>query len=343
MPLSKESLNIVRRSKAELTKVLLSKYNCDVSVSNGDLEDERVASLQSWSGVVDEKRFEMTLRSGVKVSVWKADLTSFPVHAVVNAANENLRHVGGLAYALAQAGGPLIQQDSSEHVRARGPVATGCAVMMDAHRLPCRKIIHAVGPRLSRYFSPKDLDTAERLLSQAVCSVLDLVENEGLHTVAIPAISSGIFNFPLAKCAETIVRALSCARFLKEIHLVNNDEPTVRAMELACKEQLEKYQHTRAASSGIKANGKKRTSSATFRNVRVTLKRGLIEDEQVRTSTFTSSRSLPWFVLLPGLTLSLLLGHRLTLLSTRRPEHTGLLVSSPKPYCGRPDVECRRN
>lgn len=321
VPVSKHLLNIMKRSKADLTKILLSKYNCDITISGDDK--------------MTEKRFEMILDSGVVVSVWKADLTNFPVDVVVNAANENLKHIGGLAYVLSKAGGPRIQQDSEDYVRAHGSVVTGSAVMMDAGSLPCKKIIHAVGPRLSGYFSQSDLNIAKHLLSQTVVSIIDLVEKNGLRTVAIPAISSGIFNFPLHECAETIVGTLSYARHVKEIQLVNNDEPTVRAMELACRGELE-YQHTRGASSRFKANTKKTSGSVQFGNVNVTVKRGFIEDEQVRTSTFASSRLFHVqeveLGLVPDLILSLLFHHRLTLLSIQHPEHTGLVALSPKPY-----------
>lgn len=293
VPLKEDLFNIMKRRRTELAKILLSKYNCNVTFSCGDLEGGGGGAVASSPRSVEEKRFEVTLESGVKVSVWKADLTSFHADAVVNAANERLQHIGGLAGALATAGGRLIQLDSSDHVRRHGLVATGSAVMMDGHLLPCEKIIHAVGPRLTRNFSQKDLDVAARLLSKTVSHVIDLVAASGLHSVAIPAISSGIFNFPLDKCAETIVRALQHARYPKDIRLVNNDELTVKAMKSACEKELDRHQHTRGASSPIKPSGERRTGSAYFGNVNVTLKRGLIEDEQVRTSTFTSSRSVP--------------------------------------------------
>lgn len=279
---TRSSLEIVRRSKEDLTNILLSKYNCDVTFPGVDFDDGAAASRPS---VRPERRFETTLYSGVVVSVWRADLTNFPADVVVNAANENLLHIGGLALALSKAGGARIERDSRDHVRTYGSVHTGTAVMMNAGSLlPCKKIIHAVGPRVHNKYSLTELSSAERLLEQTVCSIIDLVEKDGLRTVAIPAISSGIFNFPLRNCAETIVRALSYARGLKEIQLVNIDEPTVREMERACKEL---DLHTRGASSRMKANTKITTSSGHFGNVRVTVKKGPIEDEQVRTGTFT--------------------------------------------------------
>lgn len=283
VPLPEHALNIVRRSKDDLMKILLSKYNCDVTISGVSFE----GAAASRPRVRPEKRFEMTLGSGVVVSVWRADLAHFSADAVVNAANENLLHIGGLALALSRAGGPRIDRDSREHVTRHGTVDTGSAVMMDAGSLPYKKIIHAVGPRLSTNYSRRELGNAEHLLDQTVRSVIDLVEKNNLRTVAIPAISSGIFHFPLLSCAKTIVGALRHARHLKEILLVNIDEPTVTAMEGACQEELDKFRHTRGAvSSRIKANTE-RASAVDFGNVRVTIKRGYIEDEQVRTSTCT--------------------------------------------------------
>lgn len=279
----RSSLEIVRRSKDDLTNILLSKYNCDVTFSGVDYDDGAAASRLRRPSVRPERRFETTLHSGVVVSVWRADLTDFPADVVVNAANENLQHIGGLALALSKAGGARIDRDSRDHVRTYGAVPTGTAVMMNAGSLlPCKKIIHAVGPRVHYKFSQTELSNAERLLKQTVWSIIDLVEKDGLSTVAIPAISSGIFNFPLRNCAETIVRALNRARGLKEILLVNIDEPTVREMEHVCREL---DLHT--GSSRMKANTKIPTSSGHFGNVRVTVKRGPIEDEQVRTGTFT--------------------------------------------------------
>lgn len=287
LPLYEHSLDIVRRSKAELTKILLSKYNCNITIYDVPSEGGAASSQSSWLRVTPEKRFEVTLGSGVVVSVWKADLTNFCADAVVNAANEKLMHIGGLAYALSEAGGPQIQRDSTNHVRTNGIVATGSAIMMDPGSLPCKKIVHAVGPRLTRFPTRTELYEGERLLHQTVCSVIATVEKNRLRTVAIPAISSGLFNFPLRLCAETIVNALTCARYLKEIFLVNNDDPTVQEMEMACRRQFIKPQQTRDPPTRSKANSTLRTGSGHFGNVCVTVKRGCIEDEQVRSRTLT--------------------------------------------------------
>lgn len=298
LPLHGPSLNIVKQSKSDLKKILRSKFGCDATIAGFEFEGDAGVAQPNWSGAASEKRFEITLDSGVRVSVWKADLTNFPADAVVNAANENLKHIGGLAYALSKAGGPSIQKDSDDYIKKYDILKTGNATIMDSGSLPCKKIIHAVGPRLSRFASKNEFSRAETLLSQVICKILNIAAENHLQTVAIPAISSGLFNYPLPDCAKTIVKTVKDYRgnpghFLKEIQLVNNDEPTVREMERACRQILATYQGpTRGAKSGanqgrkFKANTKTPTSIVQFGNVCVTIKMGHIENEQVRISIF---------------------------------------------------------
>lgn len=233
------SVNIVRRCAPILTDLLRNRFGCDVVVSGLELDSD-LSSVRR-SAVVPEKHFETTLPSGVRVSVWKADLTNFSVTAVVNAANSRLQHYGGLALALSEAGGPQIQQDSDDYIKRYGDVKTGDAVVFDAGKLKCEKLIHAVGPHLTSNPNHHQVKAARPLLEKVIKSILDQVEKKHLETVAIPAISSGLFNYPLSECAETIVATVvgyfqrSISPFKpKEVLFVNNDEPTVKAMELAC-------------------------------------------------------------------------------------------------------------
>uniref|UniRef100_A0A8P4GBB9 Macro domain-containing protein n=1 Tax=Dicentrarchus labrax TaxID=13489 RepID=A0A8P4GBB9_DICLA len=236
----------------------------------------------------------------IKVSVWKADLTNFQVDAVVNAANDQLKHYGGLASALCSAGGPQIQRQSDDHIRVHGNLKTGDAIVTDAGSLPCRKIIHAVGPQLFAHHSKYDVDRAEPLLEKAIRSILDRVKENHLNTVAIPAISSGLFNYPLPQCADTIVKTLkeyyefSSGYFPKEIMLVNNDDPSVNEMERACAQILGSHApvtYSQPTAQGW-SKGSANTSAlnAQIENVHVTLKRGYIEEQRtdVIVNTVTS-------------------------------------------------------
>jgi O-acetyl-ADP-ribose deacetylase (regulator of RNase III) len=169
-----------------------------------------------------------TLASGATLSLVHGDLTEEKVEAIVNAANEQLAHGGGVAGAIARKGGPDIQRESDEWVRAHGPVRTGTAAITGAGRLPARYVIHAVGPVWSG-----DGRHDDALLSGAVTSALSLAHERGLTSLALPAISTGIFGFPKDRGATVIVQAVLdfCqahpASSLRDIRLTLIDSPSV--------------------------------------------------------------------------------------------------------------------
>jgi O-acetyl-ADP-ribose deacetylase (regulator of RNase III) len=147
--------------------------------------------------------FETLLDTGQTVRVIQGDLTEEPVDAIVNAANEHLRHGGGVAGAISRRGGPSIQQESDAWVQAHGVVPTGSAAITGAGRLRCRHVIHAVGP----VWSGRG-DEADRL-SSAVRSALDLADEYKLASVSMPGISSGIFGFPKPLCAQVMLHEIA--------------------------------------------------------------------------------------------------------------------------------------
>jgi putative ATPase len=141
------------------------------------------------------------------LSAVQADLTKLEVDAVVNAANEHLRHGGGVAAALARAGGPSVQRESHTWVDEHGPVQPGQAAITSAGQMPATHIIHVVGPR---YSSGQD-NTG--LLTQAVHAALAAAADAGANSVAMPAISAGIFGYPPADATKVIAKA--CAQWLR--------------------------------------------------------------------------------------------------------------------------------
>ncbi|KAK9537953.1 hypothetical protein VZT92_005523 [Zoarces viviparus] len=283
------SLNIVRQCGPALSDVVKSKFGCEATIDGVDFERDPRAAQQRRPTVKPEKRFATTLRRGVQLSVWRDDLTNVQADAVVNAANESLWHCGGLAQALSDAGGSQIQRESDDYVAKYGRLKTGDAVVLGAGSLPCKKIIHAVGPRLSSVPSMYDVSQAQWLLEKVIRSILDEVEKNQLQSVAIPAISSGLFNYPLPECATTIVTTVEryyenvhfSAHVPKEILLINNDEPTVAEMVRACRQILP------VGNSG----GAAKTSAAPVQlgNVLLTLKTGKIEEQQTDVIVNTTS------------------------------------------------------
>ncbi|XP_031147264.1 protein mono-ADP-ribosyltransferase PARP9 isoform X2 [Sander lucioperca] len=289
IPLHGPSVNIVRRCGSALSDVIQSKFGCVATFDGVDFERGPSTVQQRRPPVVPEKRFTVKLHGGVQLAVWKADLTNFQVDAVVNAANDQLQHCGGLAQALSIAGGLQIQRDSNDYISRYGSLKTGDAIVFDAGSLPCKKIIHAVGPHLSKYPSKSDLSGAERLLERAIESILDKVKENHLQSVAIPAISSGLFNYPLPDCANTIVTTVkryyessrSSGHLPKDIFLVNNDEPTVKEMTRAC---LQIFTNSRT-----RGDAKTSTPTVQLGNVHLTLKRGKIEEQQTDVIVNTAS------------------------------------------------------
>lgn len=289
------SLNIVKQTGRALSHILDSKFGCVATIQDVFNNGPSFAQQKRPNGA-EEVRFSVKLPAGVHVAVWKADLTNFNVDAVVNAANSSLRHGGGLAYALCEAGGPQIQNESDIHISQYGPLKIGQAIITTAGSLPCKVVIHTVGPQLSYQFTQLDVLAAKPLLEKAIRSILDRVKENCLDTVAIPAISSGLFNYPLQECAETIVSAVkdyyqcfSTQEHLpKEVFFVNRDEPTVTEMEKACRKILAPHQfyqlvpYSQAAATN--SRGVARTSNLTIKieNVLLTLKSAKIEDQKVR-------------------------------------------------------------
>jgi O-acetyl-ADP-ribose deacetylase (regulator of RNase III) len=134
------------------------------------------------------------LINNVMIKIIKGDITESNVDAIVNAANSYLQHGGGVAGAISRKGGAVIQEESN----AIGHVPVGECAMTSGGRLKARHVIHAVGPRMGE-------GDEENKLKKAINNVLELATSKGLKSIAIPAISAGIFGFPKDKCARILV------------------------------------------------------------------------------------------------------------------------------------------
>ena len=180
--------------------------------------------------------FEQITENGQTIRVVRGDLTAETVDAIVNAANGQLMHGGGVAGAISRRGGPTIQRESTAWVREHGPVPTGSAAITEAGSLPCRYVIHAVGP----VWGTGD---EEARLASAVRAALDLADRHGLRSVSMPGISSGIFGFPKPLCAQVMVGAI-CEWLagrpessVREVHSCNIDGETARLFAEALQQQ----------------------------------------------------------------------------------------------------------
>ncbi|KAJ0389813.1 hypothetical protein P43SY_010834 [Pythium insidiosum] len=170
------------------------------------------------------------------------DLTTATTGAIVNPANEELSHGGGLAREIVQRAGDIVRSQSQKYIEKHGKLPLGHAMSTKAGKLPCRAVIHTVGPRIPR----RELPTAEHAcaLRSAVSNVLLECERLGLESIAIPGISTGSFRYPPDLGAREIVAAceLFCSERaehpgpIKRIELMNNDTPTVLCFVTALRE-----------------------------------------------------------------------------------------------------------
>ncbi|XP_051998368.1 protein mono-ADP-ribosyltransferase PARP9-like [Xyrauchen texanus] len=288
VPLTPEHTGILRDCKSAFCNAVKAKFDCTAIFHNMEC-DTFGSNLSDVSS--PDVRYSTKLPSGVEVSVWKDDLTRHKVEAVVNAANEKLNHAGGLALALCNAGGPMIQQWSDEILKGNKIVPTGDAVITASGSLPCKMIIHAVGPRLNPNPSQSMIDYAAPSLRQTILRILELVLQNNVNSVAIPALSSGLFNFPRHLCADIIVKTI---RELEEfgtfksrkleIRLVNNDEPSVNEMHRASWQILGPPTSDTYSGAVNGRNQRMATSSNNslqIGNVTMHLKKGHIEEEKV--------------------------------------------------------------
>ncbi len=139
----------------------------------------------------------MHLRFNQKtLKLTEGDITALATDAIVNAANSALILGAGVAGAIRERGGPEIQAECNDI----GYCPVGEAVITTAGNLPARHVIHAVGPQMGE-------GNEDQKLRNATLNSLKCAESNGLQSIAFPAISSGIFGFPIERCAETMLGA----------------------------------------------------------------------------------------------------------------------------------------
>jgi len=188
-----------------------------------------------------------TTKEGKVITLVLGNITEFPVDVIVNAANTDLKHVGGVAFAIANKGGPIIQEESNRYIRREGKLSDGDAVMTPkVGKLPCKRLIHAVGPKWNG-----GLYNEEAFLKRACLESLKLAGN--FKTVSFPAISSGVYGFPISKCAACMIKAFveysagNALSALHEIIIVLRDNSPVGAFSNEMNQHLNSFHSTTAS------------------------------------------------------------------------------------------------
>jgi O-acetyl-ADP-ribose deacetylase (regulator of RNase III) len=169
-----------------------------------------------------------TLPAGRLLEIVQGDITLEQVGAIVNPANAQLAHGGGLAAVISRVGGATIDRESREWVQTHGPVPHRRPAVTSGGDLPAPYVIHAVGP----VWGSGDEDAK---LAEAVRGSLERADELGLASIALPAISTGIFGFPIMRAAGVIYAAIEAffsdlpESGLQLVRVVLFDQPSVEA------------------------------------------------------------------------------------------------------------------
>lgn len=170
---------------------------------------------------------------GVEIKVIHGDITDEDTEVIVNAANNTLKHGGGVAGAIVKKGGNIIQKESNEI----GYVPTGKAVYTSAGNLKANYVIHTVGPVWGE-------GNEEAKLRSAIRSALEVADKLKVKSIAIPAVSTGIFGYPKEEgvkvIADEVLRYIENHpdTSLKEIHFTNIDKRTSELFYERLKKEL---------------------------------------------------------------------------------------------------------
>ncbi len=147
---------------------------------------------------------EIDLPHGKKLRLVVGDITKIPVDAIVNAANSGLRGGGGVDGAIHRAGGPAIMRELDGIRVSSGGCPTGSAVVTKAGALPAQYVFHAVGP-----IYHDGLHGEPEHLANCYRTCMELAEQHGARSVSFPAISTGVYGYPLEEAAEIAIETIA--------------------------------------------------------------------------------------------------------------------------------------
>lgn len=175
------------------------------------------------------------------MSVYKDDITEQRVDVVVNAANRELQHDGGVAAAILAKGGRTIKEESQAIIRNRGFLKDGEAVVTNSGKLSCKVVVHAVGPRCNDVGVKK----SKKILRQACLNSFIETEKQNMTSIALPAIGSGTNGMPKDVCAEVMFNAVeeyarqgdAKKKKIIDIRFVNVDDSSVQAFSKELKKR----------------------------------------------------------------------------------------------------------
>ncbi len=136
-----------------------------------------------------------------RIDLLLGDITTLKVDSIVNAANTQLKGGGGVDGAIHRAAGAILHEECMQIINEKGSCPTGDAVITSAGNLPCKYVIHTVGPVWQG-----GSNNEEKLLARAYYNSLALAKKKKIKSIAFPNISTGVYGFPKQRAAEIAVQ-----------------------------------------------------------------------------------------------------------------------------------------
>ena len=239
MPVSKPGMRkMLDGSKGKkLLGMLENENNCVVEYFLPNKGDEKEVKEEKKAEKKKESLYDLLTPDGRKILVFKDNICDRNVDVIISASNSKLQHVGGVSKAISERAGEAFKAECNRFVTDAGQILDGQVAVTSAGNLPFKKVIHAVGPKWEKKAAQEKsmgrTPREEKLLSYAVTNALDAAKD--YNSVAIPAISTGIFEFPLELCAKIMVESMltffrknpSC--LLSEIQFTSIEDGVVKA------------------------------------------------------------------------------------------------------------------
>lgn len=250
VPIDKPGMRRVlnRNNGRKMLNLLENENNCVIEFFEGEKDASSKDVMEEEKGDERiEKESECTFLTpqGKMIKVFKDNICDRNVDVIVNAANTKLQHLSGVSKAILDAGGEAIQHECDDFIIQQGSILEGQVVVTSAGKMPFKKVVHAVGPswrkEATREKAIGKTPREEKYLSYAVSNALDAARH--FKSIALPAISTGAFEFPHDLCAKIMVDATvqfceenpNC--YLSEIQFTSTDDAVVTAFvtEMASK------------------------------------------------------------------------------------------------------------
>ena len=190
------------KGRLELTGVG-TQWKAFVDISTLEVEEKEAELMEQVAQPLHRRVCSGVIAGDKSVDVMVGDLTEYSVDVIVNAANPQLQHGGGLAGLISRKGGDIIQKESTQYIAIHGPLDVGQAVLMKrVGNLRCKAVVHAVGPKWEN-----GRKNEEAYLARAV--ERSLLEAQEYTSIGLPAISSGIYGVPLDVSARAMFTGIS--------------------------------------------------------------------------------------------------------------------------------------